>query len=394
MASGDTGRSTRWSWPSQATQGGDAPVAGCPDDAVGSGVTAPRDQLLPGRAGGDGKARLASVRRQPWSRIGAGRARRPGPGEQPMRPRPGWYAYRPDGTAELPAWAIEVALTIERPVDGQIQALALFRAPTKVRWLAGIVAAVAEVERAAGLRAVTGLDPLTGARVGIGSGLLVGPALPGLVPVPATVAWTALAAAGARGLPVPLRRRWPVAGGTELSWRSGAGSVVTCDGPCGLSAQAVVAVSGPPVTGLGGTLGDGKLRGGRLGGGRLGGDVGGGVAGITPPPGGALVLRAWRARRSWGVSCGLVLGAAAALGLGREAARAAAGARDAGWDAVVLRGSAALDLARAGSPSQPAPADAARAATSSEVAALFETCLAAGGLGPQAAGARGLRVTP
>jgi hypothetical protein len=141
---------------------------------------------------------------------------------------------------------------------------------------------------------------------------------------------------------------------------------VTCDGPCGVSAQAVV--------GLGGL---------------------GSLDAITPPPGGALVLRAWRARRTWGLSCGLVVGAAGTLGLGREAGRLAARARTGGWDAVLLSGPTALHLARAGSPAQPAPVDAARAASGAQVAALFESCLVAGGLGHPPAGSRwALSVTP
>ena len=57
-------------------------------------------------------------------------------------------------------------------------------------------------------------------------------------------------------------------------------------------------------------------------------------------------LRAWRARRTWGVACGLVLGAAETLGLEREAGRVAAKARGEGWHAVVLKGLTALELAR------------------------------------------------
>jgi hypothetical protein len=107
------------------------------------------------------------------------------------------------------------------------------------------------------------------------------------------------------------------------------------------------------------------------------------------------VLRAWRAGPSWGMSFGLVLGAAVGLGLGREAGRAAAGARAAGWDAVVLRGPTALQLARAGSPGQAPPVAAGRAATGAQVAALFEACLTAGGLGRPATGSRwALTVTP
>ncbi len=67
----------------------------------------------------------------------------------------------------------------------------------------------------------------------------------------------------------------------QASWEAGAGAVLTCDGPSGVSAQAVVALRGA-----------------------------GRISAITPPPGGALVLRAWRTRSTWGAACGLVLGAA------------------------------------------------------------------------------------
>jgi hypothetical protein len=267
------------------------------------------------------------------------------------------------GAAELPSWAVEVALTIERPLQPELQgpqgglpgsgawdptdpgrtagaqAMLLLRAPGRMRWLDGIAEAVAEVETAAG------------ARARVGQRLLVGSALPGLLPMTVAAVWGHLGAAGARGLPAPLRRWRPAASGVEPSWRSSAGAVLTCDGPGGVSAQAVVALSG---------LGD--------------------VFTITPPPGGALVLRAWRARRSWGVACGLVLGASTAIGLGREAGRVAARARAEGWGALVLVGATALQLARAGSPGLPAPEAAAQAATRAQVAALFETCLTAGGL--------------
>src|SRR4029450_11169965 len=87
----------------------------------------------------------------------------------------------------------------------------------------------------------------------------------GLMPVPAAVAQTRLEAAGERGLAAPVRRRRPTSGGGQASWRAGAGAVLTCEGPSGTSAQAVVALAGA-------------------------GDAGA----IAPPPGGALVLRAWR----------------------------------------------------------------------------------------------------
>lgn len=242
----------------------------------------------------------------------------------------------------------------------------LLRASGRAGWLAGVAQAVAEVELAAGVRPVTGVDVAAGIPSGFGWRLLVGPALPGLTPVAAAVAQARLGAAGTRGLPAPLRRWRPATGGAELLWRPSAGSIVTCDGPFGTSAQAVVALRGS-----------------------------GNEVAITPPPGGALVLRAWRGRRTWGVACGLVVAAAAAIGLGREAGRVAARARAKGWDAVVLNGSAALHLAQAGDPVQPAPEVAAQAASGAQVAALFEACLVAGGLDRLAAGSPWtLPVTP
>ena len=140
--------------------------------------------------------------------------------------------------------------------------------------------------------------------------------------------------------------------GGHASWRAGAGAVLTCEGPSGASSQAVVGLAGS-------------------------GDVGA----IASPPGGALVLRAWRTGGAWGVACGLVLGAPAAIGLGREAGHVAGRTRAAGWDAVVLHGPDALRLARAGDHRQVAPEAAGRGASSGQVAALFEACLTAGGVG-------------
>jgi hypothetical protein len=323
--------------------------------------------------------------------------------------RRGWYAYRVTGAAALPPWAVEVALTIERPVDlhpegsrshsnrapgdppgpwgfgshndevledprgsrepgAQVQAIVLLKAAGRASWLAGIVEAAAEVEAAAGVRPVTDADRLAESPLGARSCLLNGPSLPGLMPIPPAVAQAHLGTAGARGLGAPLRRWRPAAGGLQASWEAGAGAVLTCDGPSGVSAQAVVALRGAGRTGA-----------------------------VTPAPGGALVLRAWRAGRTWGAACGLVLGAAEALGLGREARSVAAGACAAGWDAVVLHGLGALHLARAGDYRQMAPEAAARAASSSQVAALFQVCLTAAGLGhpvPAAGHSWALAVTP
>jgi hypothetical protein len=308
------------------------------------------------------------------------------------RPRPGWYAYRIAGPAELPSWATEVALTIERPPDhdpdrpagpasspsrpadpetagDQVQAMVLLRAPGRARWLAGAAEAVAEIERAAGLRSAGRIDavadvPGMGAHRLLGARLLQGPGLPGLAPVVPAVALAGVRAAGARGLPAPLRRWRPAAG--AMAWRPSAGAVVTCEGPYGVSAQAVVALRG---------LGN--------------------VLAIAPPPGGALVLRAWRTRRTWGMACALVIGRASELGLGREAGRVAARARADGWQAAVLNGPTALHLARAGDPGAATPAAAAHAASASQVAALFEACVMAGVLDrPTAGSGWTLAVTP
>jgi hypothetical protein len=331
------------------------------------------------------------------------------PREDAPRPRRGWYAYRATGAASLPSWAVEVALAVERPVDlhpegfgsqnggmpggppgsrgfgshnhggledprgsrepaAEVQAIVLLRAAGRASWLAGIVEAAAEVEATAGVRRVPDADWLAESLLGTRSGVRNGPSLPGLVPISPAVAQAQLGTAGARGLAAPMRRWRPAAGSAQASWEAGAGAVLTCDGPSGLSAQAVVALRGA-----------------------------GRISAITPPPGGALVLRAWRTRSTWGAACGLVLGAAEALGLGREAQRVAAGARAAGWDADVLHGLAALHLARAGDHRQMAPEAAARAASSSQVAALFEACLTAGGLGrpvPAAGQSLALAVTP
>lgn len=75
----------------------------------------------------------------------------------------------------------------------------------------------------------------------------------------------------------------------------------------------------------------------------------------------------------------------------------AASARAAGWDAAVLQGLPALRLARAGDHRLVAPEAAAHGASGAQVAALFETFLAAGGRGlpvQSAASSRSLAVTP
>jgi hypothetical protein len=259
-----------------------------------------------------------------------------------------WHAYRPQPGAELPAWPVEVALAVECPAEptradvaaARAQALLLLRSPSRVPSpLRALAAAAREVEAVAGVDAAEEF-PMAGS-----------PVLPGLDPAPAAAVLAHLAAASARGLAPPARRRQPAAGDGG-TWRSSAGSVLTCDGPGGRSAQAVIVLRG---------LGDGQA--------------------IAPPAGGALVLRAWRGRRGWGLACGLVLGSAEAMGLGREAGRRAAEARAAGWLAAVATGQAALGLARGGDPRQPPPLPTASLAPGEEVAALVAVLLSPAAIG-------------
>lgn len=261
------------------------------------------------------------------------------------RPQPGWHAYRPARTARLPSWAVEVVLTLECPAvsgsgaaGGEPKAMMLLRAPARA---AGVFSALAGA--AADVEAAAGVGPASGPRFVHAHGL------PGLAPVTPAAALAQLELAGTRGLVPPARRRQPSAERVGPLWRSSPGSVLTCEGPSGVSAQAVIAVGG---------LGN--------------------VAAIAPRPGGALVLRAWRGRGDWGMACGLVLGAPEVLGLGREAGRRATLARAEGWHGAVLTGPAALTLARAGDPGQPAPEAAARSASGAQMAALLDACLSLG----------------
>jgi hypothetical protein len=264
------------------------------------------------------------------------------------RVRAGWHAYRPQVDAALPPWPVEVALAVERPAEpaapgggDRPQALLLLRAPARLPSpLRALAAAAREVEAVAGVRRAAEVQ------------LVAAPALAGLVPVPAAVVPAQLAAAEGRGLAPPARRRQPAVGPGGV-WRASPGSVLVCDGLGGRSAQAVIALHG-----------DGDPQ------------------AVVPLAGGALVLRAWRVRRAWGLACGLVLGSAEAIGLGREAGRRAATARSAGWQAAVATGEAAVALARAGDPHQAVPQATARLASGREVAALVRALLSQAVLGP------------
>jgi len=264
-----------------------------------------------------------------FSRAGAG------------RPRPGWYAWHPAAGAELPAFAVEVALTIECPspgaADGCPEAVLLCRAPSTVPcWLDAVATGAREVEVLAGVR-----PP---AELGLGPPL----PLPGLDPISPPALTRQFRAAVRRGL-VPL---WPPesAGARATGvWQEGPGAVLHCWDGTEPSAQAVVVLHGQ---------GDPDL--------------------LAPLPGGAVIVRAWRVGRIWGLVCAVVLGAAGALDLGREAARLSAAAGAAGWQASVPRCADAVAVARAGDPRQPIPLNAARRATQDELAALLASCLKSG----------------
>jgi hypothetical protein len=82
-------------------------------------------------------------------------------------------------------------------------------------------------------------------------------------------------------------------------------------------------------------------------------------------------------RARWALTSGLILASANAAGLGREAGRAAKSIRAAGWDASVLTGPVALEVARAGDPCQPVPRLAARWVTDDELIGMLTACLTA-----------------
>ena len=326
--------------------------------------------------------------------------------------RRGWHAYRPVGRSWLPGWVEEVAFALERPVGPAAVASALLlvraagRGPAVAR---AFGTAAREVELVAGLRRPAGLE-------------LVRPnPLRGGEPVGPEAVAEHLRLAAMRGLVAPLRRRRPAGDPSAVAWQAGPGAVLTCLGPWGRSAQAVVALHG---------LGD--------------------PAAVVPGPGGALLLRACRVGRHWRLVAALVLGAdgdagpatvqmpapgpgwperpgsdpdapggagledtsgsgagtqggsgaevAAAhdgphleaggrsspdttpAGLGRVAVRRAATLCGAGWQASVVAGAAAVALARAGDPRQAAPREGAGVMDAVEVTAWLAACLAATGM--------------
>lgn len=275
---------------------------------------------------------------------------------RPARPRSGWHAYRPDVDALVPSWAVELALTIERPFaasdDTAPAARALLLARATGRWQP-----VAHVLGAAmrGLDSIAGIGPqLPGLR------LVRSQAEPGLDPFPRVGVLAHLRGASERGRVIGHRRKHALEAGV-VSWEPGAGAVITCTGCVGVSAQAVVAIAGH-----------------------------GDLSALRPPAGGATVLRAWRCRQvwrppgrfaephaEWALTLGIVLASATGSGLGRVARRCAVLAQDAGWNATVLTGAAALEIPRAGDPRYPPPATTARRASRDAVTEMLTACLAA-----------------
>ncbi len=243
---------------------------------------------------------------------------------------------------------MEVALAIERPAADagaqHPQAMLLCRAPAaRAAWVDAVAGVARELEVLAGVRPREQLQvrpPL---------------ALPGLDPVPPVGVMRQLEVASRRGLDTPWHHA-PVDARARELWQAGPGAVLSCWDGTDWSAQAVVALHG---------RGDPRL--------------------LAPRPGGAVLVRAWRVGRVWGVVCAVVLGATGALGLGREASRLAAAAGEACWQASVPRGGDAVAVARAGDPRRPIPLGAARRASEDELRALFASCLAVG-LAPPPAG--------
>jgi hypothetical protein len=287
-----------------------------------------------------------------WSRRPRGWTQRRSDGV-----RSGWHAYRPMVGAAVPDWAIELALTIERPLDrsldgfSQPRALLLARAADRWRLL---VQALGDAMR--------GVDRMAGTSPPLPSVRLVPPHQEaGFEAVPRSEVIAQLRLASERGHTTGHHRTRALRAGVTV-WEPGAGIVLTCRGQVAVSLQAVIALRG---------LGD--------------------PMSLRPPPGGATVFRAWRcprrrtsARRGveepeadWALITGVVVASTAASGLARAARRQAAQAETAGWKATVVTGAAALALARAGDPRHPPPASGAVPASRDAVLAMLTSCLAA-----------------
>jgi hypothetical protein len=273
--------------------------------------------------------------------------------------------------APIPAWVVELALSIERPLDRSLDGFSEPRALLLARaagWQQPLVDAlgdaVREVDRIAGTS-----PPLPPLR------LVPPPREAGLESVARSEVMTHLRLADERGRTTG-GRRTRTERGRAACWEPGAGVILTCRSHVGISAQGVIAVHGH-----------------------------GDPASLRPPPGGATVLRAWRCprRRSrpsadggrpghhqrsaipgdeqaeaeWALTVGVVVASGARQGLGRFARRNARQAEAAGWNVTVPTGSTALALARAGDPRYPPPTSLAQRVSSDTVMAMLTCCLAA-----------------
>jgi hypothetical protein len=280
-------------------------------------------------------------------------------GRRSIRPRSGWHAYRPVLGASVPDWAVELALTIERPLartlDGlpQPRVLLLARA---AGWWQPIAHAVGD--------ALRGVDRIAGTSPPLPSVRLVPPHPEvGLEAIAHSVVMAHLRLGSERGHTTGYRRARSHRARVAI-WEAGTGAVLTCRSQAGASLQAVIAIRdhGDPIS-------------------------------LRPPPGGATVLRAWRcpgrgrrhptgrgmeeADAEWALTTGVVLASTAGSGLGRAARRYAVQAETAGWNTSVLTGAAALALARAADPRHPPPTTVARRASNETVLAMLTSCLAA-----------------
>lgn len=295
--------------------------------------------------------------------------------------------------APMPVWVVELALSIERPLDRSLDGFSEPRALLLARAAAGWPQLLAD-----GLGdAVREVDRIAGTTPPLPSLRLVQPQMAtGFEAVARSDVMAHLRLANARGRTAGGRRSR-----TERErvacWEPGAGAVLSCRSRVGISAQAVVAVhadrdpSSPPVREPGDPAslpvhGDGD------------------PASLRPPPGGALVLRAWRrprkhrpaapdggrqdddrrpvaprdqAEAEWALTAGVVVASATSHGLGRIARRYAQQVEVTGWNVNVPTGSAALMLARAGDPRYPPPTSLARRVSSDTVIAMLTSCLAA-----------------
>lgn len=304
---------------------------------------------------------------------------------RPVRVAPGWHAYVPNPSTfglavMLPRWPVEIALSVEMPgADhsppgpagrGGADRLGLELAePSALLALRAAGLAWPVLDR---LRGIPVLDRVPGGRA---VSLPQPVELPGLAAAGRDQVRRHLTLAGTRGVadrdPGPIEVAGLALGGGEgrsgrayglhpggraarhrrtrggeVQWMEGAGADVRVAGPFGRSVQAVVTLHGN---------GEPEL--------------------LRPPPGGALVLRAWREADGWQVLCAVVVAAGVGLSAGRVAGRLARLALTRSWDAAALTGRSALLAARAGDPRFRTPAQVARPLPPAAFQTLLSGCL-------------------